>query len=677
MKTQWHELVSDALSRRKDSQFETRAIDAYDAYNLCKTSDPFTKLSVSATPLFWSSIQTVKPALFFSNPEPRVIRRCVKYTEEITIQASEILEENLKMQFEHQSFAGVMNDILEYYLIAGLGQVWIRIEDEENEQGEIISQEIIFEPVHYCDFIFSHARRWEEVQWVARAIYKTKKWVEENYGKKVAESLDYDTSRHNTTLKPNNKIASDDEKSIVVRIWEIWDKQENKRVFIADDAKTVLDESDVPLDLRGFFPCPKPLFATPDDDTLFPICDYFYVQNLLIDINRIDKIIALCERNIRPKAMMNGRYGDKIKALLNDSLDSDIIQFNDWIDFQQAGGMNGNYQVFPIDSFVTSAQILYQLKEQKVNQFNEVLGISDIVRGRSNPIETATAQQLKSNYTNLRLEYKQKQVTEFVRDAIEIAGEIIAETFEPSILMQNANIDPERFVQDVQYGGAVTQAIQILRDDLRRNFAIDIETDSTLKINEQDNRQSSQEYLQAVSTTIQQLMPLSQITPAFAPVIKELVLHVTRQHSNGRRFESQLERTLDQLVQQMMQPPQPQPDIQQQMLQMNMQIEQAKLQLKGQEIQMKAQESSTKAQLDMAELQLKQREQQIKEYEAQLKELKLVLEKESLELKSQQAGVKLELDAVKIQNDKDFKEKENQRKVANDLLEIQTGINLD
>ena len=61
-------------------------------------------------------------------------------------------------------------------------------------------------------------------------------------------------------------------------------------------------------------------------------------------------------------------------------------------------------------------------------------GISDILRGSTNASETATAQQIKSQWGSMRLKRIQADVANFIRDLIRLQAEIIGEQFQPETL---------------------------------------------------------------------------------------------------------------------------------------------------------------------------------------------------------------------------------------------------
>ena len=96
------------------------------------------------------------------------------------------------------------------------------------------------------------------------------------------------------------------------------------------------------------------------------------------------------------------------------------------------------------------------------------MGISDIMRGNSNPYETATAQSIKGTMGTNRLEEQKNVCANFARDLLRMKAEIIAKNFDAATLTRMT-------------GEEVTPEVEaILRDDFQRTCSIDIETDSTV-----------------------------------------------------------------------------------------------------------------------------------------------------------------------------------------------------
>ena len=59
------------------------------------------------------------------------------------------------------------------------------------------------------------------------------------------------------------------------------------------------------------------------------------------------------------------------------------------------GGLQNHIWLVPILEWVNALKELYLAREQKKLAIYEVMGISDIMRGSTNPYETATAQRIK------------------------------------------------------------------------------------------------------------------------------------------------------------------------------------------------------------------------------------------------------------------------------------------
>ena len=71
------------------------------------------------------------------------------------------------------------------------------------------------------------------------------------------------------------------------KVYEIWDKENEKATWITKSMREVLDEKDDPLGLEGFFPCPRPLFANATTTKLLPTPDFELAKDLYNEIDGI------------------------------------------------------------------------------------------------------------------------------------------------------------------------------------------------------------------------------------------------------------------------------------------------------------------------------------------------------------------------------------------------------
>ena len=91
------------------------------------------------------------------------------------------------------------------------------------------------------------------------------------------------------------------------------------------------------------------------------------------------------------------------------------------------------------------------------------------------------------------------------------------------------------------------EVMGLLRDDALRAFRIDIETDSTIEPDDQDEKRRRIEFIQAVGEYVSRSMPALQLAPAMTPVIAEGLKFLVRGFRVGREMEETIDKALDQL----------------------------------------------------------------------------------------------------------------------------------
>ena len=243
---------------------------------------------------------------------------------------------------------------------------------------------------------------------------------------------------------------------------------------------------------------------------------------------------------------------------------------------KEKGGVSGAVDLLDLTMIQNTLTGLYAAREQVLSVIYQVTGIADIIRGSSNPNETATAQSIKGQFASLRIKDMQGEVARFARDLIRIIVEIAVEMFEPETLYDMVQADQfckptpkeQQRNQVLQQFGIPApkpmeefmQALRMLRDDKMRSFHIDIETDSTIALNEQEDKQAVTEFLQALGSFVQGFGPMIQTMPQLAPVAGEALLYATRRYKAGRSLENAIEKAVQGLVAQASQPKPPAPE---------------------------------------------------------------------------------------------------------------------
>jgi len=538
--------------------------------------------------ILWANIQTLFPSMYGKTPQAQVERRH-KDQDPVGRTASQILERALQYELDnYRDFDHAMRSAIMDRLLPGRGVAWVRFETKDVIQADGTPMPQSFtcvDTVYWEDFRCSPARTWEEVTWVARRVYMTRRDGVERFGDRFENvPLTHEPIGLDEMVK-NGEDVSHLKKA---QVWEIWDKSTQKVCWVAEGSQEALDQIDDPYGLDSFWPCPKPLYATQTTDTLVPIPDYALYQDQAEEIDLLTQRINMLVKALKVVGVYDASQAS-IQRMMNEGVDNTLIPVDTWAAFSEKGGIKGTVDFLPLDSVVGALQQCYAAREQAKQVIYEVTGLSDIIRGASMASETATAQQIKSQFASLRLRDMQRNVALFATELLKIKGQLMADLYSPEQLVEMSGI---MGTQDAQFA---EPAMQLLKTEPARNFRIEVAADSLVEIDEQSEKTNRLEFLQAAGGFLQQAMPAAQQAPALAPLLAEMLLFGVRAFRASRPLEAAFDTAMAKLSQPQepqQQPPDPEAmkaQAQMQVEQGRMQMEQAKLQMQGQIEQVKLQ----------------------------------------------------------------------------------------
>jgi len=606
--------------------------------------------------ILWSNVQTITPAIFARLPRPDVSRR-FKDNDPIGRVASMMLERALEFELEHYSdYKSAMKNSVFDRLIGGRGTAWVRYEphiasygveddgtqiteDVEADEGaensgadEQFGEEIEYECspvdyVHWRDFGHTVARTWEEVTAVWRKVYMNRNALVERFGEELGYKIPLDTKP-----EESKSYAKNADMAYQAMIYEIWDKETEKVLWVSKSLGEILDERDDPLGLEGFWPCPKPLYSTLSTDNLEPIPDYTMYQDQARELDtlcdRIDGLInALKVRGVYDAS------NSELQRLFSEGENNTLIPVKNWAAFAEKQGMAGALNLVDIAPFAQALAQCYQAMEQVKGQIYEIMGIADIQRGQTDPNETLGAQIIKSNNASGRLKTMQHDVVDFATKLLQIKAQIICQHFQPETIMRMSGVD-QMSEQDKML---VPQAIELLKDPNIGNFRIEVTSDSMIYQDEQQEKQDRMEFLSAVSGFLSQAVPAVQSTPELTPLLVEMLKFGVSAFKVGKSMEGLIDETADKFREQAKamegQPKPPPVEVQkaqadaqakiqqiQAQGQMELQLKQAEIEIEKNKQEMQAQENAIKFRLEA------ERNQADRESEAQLAKMKAELD---------------------------------------------------
>lgn len=582
----WLDLIEDAETAFRDWQDASDNIDkAYadlrDLRNVGRDRE---------FQLFWSNIQVMAPAIYARPPVP-VVTPKFKDRRALYRTASELLERTCVVSFDMADIDQTMIALRDDLAIVGRGAAWVRYDSKDGDR-------VCYDHVDRKDFLHGPARKWSEVPWVARRAWLTKEEVESRFGEGVATEVEYQQQR-------DDKGATGEKAGI----WEMWHKAEDKVVWVAEGVPETLEEAPPHLKLAGFFPCPKPAYATVQRRTLVPVPDMLLYKDQLEEVNDLTRRIHTLAEAIKVRGFYSagGDVGEAIERAIK-LVDDDqiLIPIPAMQSLMQGGG--DPIMWLPLEMVAQTITGLIELRRQVIDDVYQIVGLSDIMRGQTQADETYGAQRIKQQNGSARVRDKQSELVRVARDLVRIGAEIMAEEFPRDTLADMAQmdlpttaeakktldgmkaaakaemaslfakakgmaeqaqqsgqqIDPEQAAQQFeqaqqaviakwqpqieQAGQVVTidAVMDFLKDEKLRPFSLDIETDSTIYPDEMMEKQSRQEFMAAFAGTMQSLMPMMQLGPEAVAVAGGVFKFALAPYRVGRELEGLIDDFTDQ-----------------------------------------------------------------------------------------------------------------------------------
>lgn len=533
--------------------------------------------------LFWAYTEVMKPALYARTPIP-VVAPMFNDRRQLYVTTAEMLERAEMSAFLRADIDESMRCTRDDMIFYGRGVQWVTYVDEDGKK-------ICVDHIDRKDFRHPKARKWSEVPWVARGV-----WMYRDEWEGRFEDKEF-------IARPNANPGQDEEDHCdQARVWEVWHKLDKKVYWVAEGCPEILDETEPHLDLRGFFPCPRPAYGSTRPNSLMPIPDYARYVGHFRQVNSLTRRIYTLLDRIRMKGLIpsGGDVGTAVEALLADDTNASFL-----IPIDSAAMMNnptGFVQWMPLAEIAEAIQGLMASRQEIFADFDRLSGISDIMRGETDAQETLGAQRLKSQYGSIRIRGKIDELVRVAKDVTQIAAEIMAEEFDQKTLLDMSQMeiptkaelkrrisevegaaeeemkglmkqaqeamaqqqgDPQQAQAQLQqaqqqiiqkYAPQLKQlsdtvpieaVMELLRDDKARGFAFEIQTDSTIMTDENSAKASANEFYAAFTGGMQGLVQAASMGPEVMRAASEVFKMVLQPYRPPRSVTAAIDDMLD------------------------------------------------------------------------------------------------------------------------------------
>jgi len=450
---------------------------------------------------------------------------------------------------------------------------------------------------------------------------------------------------------------------------------------------------------------------------LIPVPDVLQYKDQLDEVNTLTARIHALSSALEVKGFYpagSAELSDAIESAIKLKTNSRVlVPISNWAAF---GGSKEVVIWLPIDMIANTITALIAVRKQVIDDIYQIMGLSDIMRGATDPNETLGAQQLKSQYGSVRIRDKQGEMVRIARDIEEISAEIMCSDFSfdtmlymsqmempttaeqqmkiqglqqqlammqqqvqqlmaaqqqaPQAQQQMAQQSPQQLqqlqqqymmmqqnLQDEQQRPTQEQVAQFLKDYRTTTMILDIETDSTIQADENAEKQRRGEFMGMMSSLLPQLAQLIASEPGSAEFCGELLKFSVAPFRVGRSLDGSIDNLVEQIEMKAAQMQgSPKETAEQQKLQAETQIEMKK-------IEAKQASDQQQAQFEIAKLQGEnQREQQKQQNEFRIAMFEAESRRQTEQAKTQQIQQKGRLDAA--QHDQKIAEG-NQKMVLN------------
>lgn len=564
--------------------------------------------------ILWSNVETLRPAVYNSTPRPDVRRRFRDADPQGKV-ASTVLERALTFQLDQNDFDHEIQQVVLDVLVSGRGiarELYVPVfgQMDEAREGEWLdeaepAQEVVDETgatrhVRWDKFRRGAGSKWSELPWIGFEHDFGFDELVRMFGREKAEKCPL------SEAPPEAQHQDKECRQLLktAKVYEVWDKASRRCLFICEGYKAepllVVDD---PLKLTNFWPIPRAIYAIEDSESLVPAVPYKKYEAQAKELNRITTRINKIVNALKVRGAYASHLAEVGRIISAD--DNQMVAIENASEIANMGGLDKAIWIMPIDRLVQVLEGLYIAREKTIQAIYEITGLGDVMRGVSNPHETLGAQQIKSQWGSLRLQRLQRDVQRFIRDLLNIKGEMIAEHFmpetleamtgiqlpsaeekqlleqklamsqQPGLMGQPANPQAQgetEQIKEILSLPSWEEVMALLKSDTLRQYRIDIETDSTVQETVMRDAQGMQEAITGIGALFATVAPAVQAGYLSVDVVKSLASAVARSARMGQAVED----AIDQIEQP---PPQPGLDPEQQK-----QIEQAQADVqKGQQ----------------------------------------------------------------------------------------------
>lgn len=429
---------------------------------------------------------------------------------------------------------------------------------EHEEVIDVDEERVCLEHILYKDvFVDPGIRSWRRRKRLAFACVYSVPEFKDIFGSAAYANLP----------KPDQTQPGADEASPKIqdiKVFEYWDEYEPDILWIAENGSEFIkprnylmptdEEYDAEepknglYDLEGFFPTPDPLIMNAPTDGFWPVPEYYQLVEILEDIHTIFSRMVAMTTAIRSRLLFDNSI-EGLQAALNEATAGDAFGIDNLARSlaENGGTLKGVVQYIPVDEMIEGLNQLYTALDQRLGVIYRLTGTSDLLQGLSqdNSGKTLGERQIEEKYATNQLYEPQRKMAEFVRASYDLICEVALKNFKDASL--DMYIMPQTLQPD--HRERYRAAMGMLKENSKR-FRIELETDSTIALNEQYDKNMRIELVNALTASLEKTAQIAQQSPALVEVDLHAMKYLVQGFRQGKMFQNEITAAIDNVIKQ-------------------------------------------------------------------------------------------------------------------------------
>lgn len=354
-----------------------------------------------------------------------------------------------------------------------------------------------------------------------------------------------------------------DQKEQNIYVYEYWDIYEKETKWLPKDGdKFIVPKSDYQPEeyddfeeekaglygLKNFFPCPPPLVINAPTDEFWPTPEFFQLLDMIEDLHNVFSKMVQTTKAIRTRLIYDASI-EGLKEALNELGNTEAIGVSNLSQSlaSNGGSLAGVVQAIPVAELIEGLNQLYIALNQRLESIYKLSGTSDLLQGLTveNSGKTLGERQIEEKYATNQLYEFQRKMAEFVRAGYQLLCEMALKNFKDASL--DKYIIPQTLPEKIK--PLYRAALQLLKDDPER-FRVDLDTDSTIALNEQYDKQMRVELVNALTTALEKTATIAQTNLPLVRVELHCLKYLIQGFRQGKMFQAEITEAIDNVISQ-------------------------------------------------------------------------------------------------------------------------------